>query len=100
MDNLQVKNFVNKILQGKFTLTAEKNDECEYFRNDTCIATQQTTCKNCRFFSPNYMASLKRLAELYAEAQGLNIELNEGLKLSNKEITLLREKLNGRGELR
>lgn len=82
MNAREVKEYVDEVLKDQFVLTVKRNKDCEYLRNNKCIATTQTSCVRCRSFSPGYLAKMKKLADLYQEAR----DAKEELRIAKSEI--------------
>ena len=41
----------------------ETKESCEYLRDGKCVATSQTSCRDCRFYSPTRAAKTQAVME-------------------------------------
>jgi uncharacterized coiled-coil protein SlyX len=86
---------LKEVLDGAYVDASHRANYCEYKgdKNRYCRITTQSTCKGCRFFSPNMLMRSRVVVEQYedleSEIDSLNKKVNEQRNLLEQQKTQL-----------
>lgn len=92
MTDLEIKKLATKLVTNRWASKAEKNSDCEYFR-EKCTMTTQTSCVACEFFRPRHMALVRMLTEELTETKEQLKDSESAVKSARMEIKRLQTEL-------